>query len=358
MVQRIKEITYLRAFAALSIVLIHTTSLYVNSGIVGAVANQFPRYGSPIFVMISGFILYHIELSRPSPAYAHFFKHRFLKVAIPYLIWTIIYSTYSMRGQILDLSSIDFVFVLKTYLLNIAMGTGYVHLYFVLIMIQLYALFPLLKKCMERYTSTTLIFALLISSTFQIVIYIHRLNIITLPSIGIAYATLFPGWLVFFCLGIYLKIRLKQTVSFWQKRILLCALIWISLMALTMLEVQISPVNITLRPTVSFYGVATFFLFYSIFGKLKNKIPQKADQIIEWIANNSFFVYLVHPLILNLLVLSFKWEGYNGGFDLYAITVILTCLFIFVYDKVKSLMKGPVNLGFKPVIGKNHADSL
>lgn len=197
MVQRIKEISYIRAFAALSIILIHASSGYVNTGPLGAALNQFPRYGSPVFVIISGFILYHIELKRPSPSYLHFFKHRFLKVFIPYVIWTVIYTTYAMPN-LLSSGSFNAVFILKTYLFNVLTGTGYVHLYFILIMVQLYALFPLLKRAIETHQYATMITAVIISFSVQALIYIHGIGIITLPTIGIAYATLFPvGWCSF-----------------------------------------------------------------------------------------------------------------------------------------------------------------
>lgn len=329
--QRLKQITYLRAFAALSIVMIHVTSGYVSSGPVGAALNQFPRFGSPVFVMMSGFILSHIELIRPSRSYFDFFKHRFLKVTIPYVIWTVFYSTYAMFSRP-GPDTYDALTVLKTLLSNIITGTGYVHLYFILIMVQLYALFPLLKKAMERYTYTSLTTAALISLVFQALIYLHRLSIITLPSIGIAYATLFPGWLFLFCMGIYLKMRLERVMAFWQERKLLCALIWFSLLIITVLEERVSPVNISLRPIVSLYAISTFFFFYLIFDTIKDQTGKRLDQTIEWIANNSFHIYLVHPLILNLLVKISPWTGYHGLGAFYITAVICTCLAIYILN--------------------------
>lgn len=114
-----------------------------------------------------------------------------------------------------------------------------------------------------------------------------------------------------------------------------------------MVEVVFSPVNFSLRPTVSLYGAATFFVFYLLFEKLKNSVPKKLDNLIEWIANNSFDVYLVHPLVLNLIVLTFKLKGYIGAVLLYVFAVIFTCLFILVLNKLKSTIKA------KPVASLN-----
>ncbi|MFZ3171369.1 MAG: acyltransferase [Carboxydocellales bacterium] len=337
--QRLKEITYLRAFAALSIILVHASSGYVNTGPLCTLVNQLPRYGTPIFVMMSGFILYHVELIRPSPSYWLFFKHRFLKVAIPYLIWTVIYSTYSMRGYLLNPDSLEAVTIMQTYLFNIVTGRGFVHLYFILVMIQLYALFPFLQKGMERCTYTTLTTVALISFLFQALIYLHSLNVIILPSLGIAYVALFPGWLFFFCLGIYLKTRQKQVKDFWQKRIFFCTLIWLCLAIIVFFDRKQLQIDLGLRPTVTLYGIASFFLFNVIFANLKNYTPKRADQLIEWLANSSFHLYLIHPLALSLLILPYNWPGYYGMAALYVTTVILTLLFIYILDKIKELTK-------------------
>lgn len=339
MVKRVKEIAYMRAFAALSIIMIHSTSGYINASFWGSALNQFPRFGSPLFVMMSGFILYHIELKRPSVSYYQFFKHRFLKVAIPYFIWTLFYTTFSLRTEIFGDSVMYLIPTVKLYLINLLTGTGYVHLYFILIMIQLYALFPFLKKAMDNYTITTMTVATSISFVFQMLIYIHRLGIITLPDLGIAYATLFPGWLVFFCFGIYLKMRLEPSVSFWQTKKFACALIWIGLMVIAMYEVRISPVNISLRPVISLYGLSTFFLFYLIFERMKKIVSPKVDSLIEWVANNSFDIYLVHPLVLNLLVMVYHWSGYAGALGLYIFAVLFTCFIIYIMKTVKHYLR-------------------
>ncbi len=339
MVNRVKEIAYMRAFAALSIILIHSTSGYINAGFWGSALNQFPRFGSPLFVMMSGFILYHIELKRPSDSYINFFKHRFLKVAIPYLVWTLFYTTFSLRAQIFGDGIILFLPTVKLYLMNILTGTGYVHLYFILIMVQLYSIFPLLKKAMEKYTYPTMVVATLVSLIFQTLIYIHRLGIITLLDVGFAYATMFPGWLMFFCLGIYLKMNLERSIAFWQTKKAACLLIWFTLMITAMYEVTVSPVNISLRPVISLYGLSTFFLFYLIFERVKNIIPSKLDSLIEWIANNSFDIYLIHPLVLNLLVMIHHWGGYHGAFGLYIFAVLFTCIIILILNKIKGLIK-------------------
>lgn len=89
-------------------------------------------------------------------------------------------------------------------------------------------------------------------------------------------------------------------------------------------------VDIGLRPTVTLYGIASFFFFNVVFATLKNYTPIRVDQLIEWIANNSFYLYLLHPLVLSLLVLPYTWPGYYGMAALYITTVILTFLVIYI----------------------------
>lgn len=335
MSQRLKEITYLRAFAALSIVLIHATSGYIKTLPLGAALNQFPRYGSAVFIIMSGFILYHIELKRPSPSYMHFFRHRFLKVSVPYVIWTFLYTLFDKRSLIFGADGFQPVLLLKEFLYGVVTGTTSVHLYFILIMIQLYALFPLLKKWIERRPAAMLTGAAVISFVFQGLIYLHRVSLITLPSIKIPYVALFPGWFIFFCFGIFLRIRLKETMAFWQRRKGLCAALWTALLALSIWEIYVSPVNITLRPSISLYGIMSFFLFYMIFDNLKNKTAPTMDRLLEWTANNSFHIYLVHPLVLSTLGMITSWGGYLGMVSLYICTVLGTCLAVHILNESK-----------------------
>lgn len=350
MKQRLKQITYLRAFAALSIVLIHATSGFVLQGTSGFVLNQFARFGSPVFVMISGFILYHIEMIKPSSSYAHFLKHRFSKIAIPYLAWTLIYMFYRIEELYKGTDSLTVSIFINKYIYNALTGFGYVHLYFVIIMLQLYILFPLLRKLVEVSPKLLLFGSFLISMGFQILIYLHQIKVIILPNLKIAWVALFPGWVFFFCLGMFMKITYKWWTTHYRNHKFIYAIVWGLFFWVTLVDTRWSQVYSSLKPSSTFYGVSSFFLFYTVFDFLQNRLSDKLDRFLEWVAANSFNVYLVHPLFLNLLARHLIWKGISGMFALYFSTIVATLTCCYVLGKGKGYIKGlpyfnKVNLG-------------
>ena len=75
--ERIEELFYIRAIAALGILIIHVTGSFAVSSEYGSKAmylgiflNQFFRFGSPVFMMVSGLVLFYnyrsIEIGRAS----------------------------------------------------------------------------------------------------------------------------------------------------------------------------------------------------------------------------------------------------------------------------------------------------
>lgn len=95
------ELYLLRVIAALSIVAIHVTSGQIKISDTIFTWNQLVRFASGTFIILSGLLLYHIEKMRPSPSYSYFFKQRFSKLLIPYVIWTFVYTIYTMRNEII-----------------------------------------------------------------------------------------------------------------------------------------------------------------------------------------------------------------------------------------------------------------
>lgn len=339
MKRRLKQITYLRAFAALSIVLIHASSGFIWQGNTGFVLNQFARFGSPVFVMISGFILYHIEMIKPSPSYAHFLKHRFSKIAIPYLVWTLIYMFYRIEDVSKGTGDLTTATFVKQYIYNALTGFGYVHLYFVIIMLQLYIFFPILRRLVEDSPKLLLTGSFLVSMGFQVLIYLHQIQMIVLPNLKIAWVALSPGWVFFFCLGIYLRITHKWWTIHWRNHKFVYTVLWGLFFAATLWDTRVNQVYSSLKPSSTFYGVSSFFLFYAVSDYMKDRFPDKIGRFLEWVAANSFNVYLTHPLFLNLFAMHMVWKGTSGMFALYFSTVVTTLICCYVLEKGKGCIK-------------------
>ena len=72
-----------------------------------------------------------------------FWRRRFMAVGVPYLCWTVIYFFLTLRGTTGTLST------RLTHLAYLA-GTGYYQLYFLVVLLEFYALFPLFLLLLRR----------------------------------------------------------------------------------------------------------------------------------------------------------------------------------------------------------------
>lgn len=122
-------IQYLRAFAIIAVVLIHTCP----SGNWQVVCRPFINFSVATFLFLSGYLT-----KCENEDWTAFFKKRILRVIIPYIIWTILYTT---AGHIKEPLAIP-VIALK----NMVTASSAAIMYYILVYIQFVLLTPLLGK--------------------------------------------------------------------------------------------------------------------------------------------------------------------------------------------------------------------
>ena len=88
------------------------------------------------FFFLTGFVLVHQYLNRVLDV-AHFYKRRLITVGGPYLAWSVIYTV--LKGE----AGRAFVGDLAH---NLLWGTAWYHLYFLLVSMQIYLLYPLIAR--------------------------------------------------------------------------------------------------------------------------------------------------------------------------------------------------------------------
>ena len=189
------ELDYVRALSMLGVIVIHVTSTFVyassNLTVAGMnpafLLNQLVRFSVPLFILLSGVSL---GFSRSADTYLSFFRKRCVKIVLPYLFWSCAYWLYYHRGEGLAR--------LGSALLR---GGAASHLYFIVIVIQLYLLYPFLRRLVKRHPFPTLIFALLISFIAQQAILDAAAGLIPRGPILQNLWFLFPTWLFYFVLG-------------------------------------------------------------------------------------------------------------------------------------------------------------
>ncbi|MGZ7127350.1 MAG: acyltransferase family protein [Halobacteriota archaeon] len=160
----LQGVQYFRAFAIISVVLYHALTISAvayNSSWITIIVREFASYGVPLFIFISGVVLYN-KYHNGFPLSA-FYKKRISAVVPPYVVWSTIYfayffilaplSAYLTRQPVVPWVSGSAVTLVEAYVTELTIGIF--QLWFVIILLQLYLLYPLLERIYTRATEHT-----------------------------------------------------------------------------------------------------------------------------------------------------------------------------------------------------------
>ena len=133
-----------RVVACCAVVLQHSLLWNVSPGNTSAWAFvMLLHFSRTAFFFLTAFLLTYTEIHRPRSVTA-FWRRRYFEIGVPFLVWTGIYWIYTMVeagswGLAGSLMWRDLVF-------------GYYQLYFVVVLLQLYLVFPLLLRLLRAST--------------------------------------------------------------------------------------------------------------------------------------------------------------------------------------------------------------
>ena len=122
------KIQILRALSIIAVVLIHTCP----NGISQAIYRPFINFAVATFLFLSSYLINFNNTN-----WKLFIKKRIIRVLIPYILWTIIYSLSNFKL---------YGFSLKILLFNLFTTKSTGTLYYIFVYIQFTLLTPLLKK--------------------------------------------------------------------------------------------------------------------------------------------------------------------------------------------------------------------
>lgn len=336
--KRIIEIDFARAIAMLSVIMIHVTSTYIHykSGFtifdmnVAFVLNQITRFAVPFFVLLSGISL---ELGKEINSLKQFYKHRLMKIGIPYCFWCTVYYLYNNH---LDFSTIS----IRSFLENLASGQAAPHLYFMIILMQLYLLFPILKYAVERWLWPSVFISFIITYTIQKQIFFLMFHVDLIPtSLHSKLWMLFPTWLFYFIIGITLtKQRLSKVRDFARKNACLILTVTTFFSILYVLESRITGSLESIKPSLILF---VFLILLSSFGVWKfigsHDAVQKAT---GFLAKHSLTIYFEHVLVLYFYRhFSIFRFGMLGMILLYIAVVVTATLLAILIDGFLQMLK-------------------
>jgi len=321
------DLHVLRLIATIAVIAIHTTAQDMTLSFLGYYGNQLARFSVPMFLILSGFLLFQSDLNvgyLPSP---EFYRKRFRKILLPYILWTIFYSLvlhYYFNG----LQNAHLI--IPDMIRHLYQGNGFSHLYFVVIIIQLYFLYPFMRRGFRAYPGVCLMVSLLISFTCQLFLYLHAIQAVKVPLYhSELYLIAFPVWIFYFLLGMYLALNDQDLEQSGRLSWVSWSAIWTVSFALLLWDsYKTASFALSIKPTVILYATVTFFFLRAWL----NRYPIQVGPFIKWFSDQSFLIYLLHPLMANLLVFfslrvvnqPFMWSSNPGTLSKFLITLATT----------------------------------
>lgn len=305
----IEELPYIRGIAALGILIIHATGGFAVSSEYGSKAmylgvflNQFFRFGSPVFMMISGMVIFYNYRSREELDLKRFYKKKLRYIFIPYVLWNIVYYIHMYD---LDFSSQG----MKILGEDILLGTGFSHLYFIFLIFQFYLLVPLFLRFLPRQMEESPYKIIAISFLLQLVVILYGRYFKIAADTGIVevfnriyWKTVF-GWQYYFILGgtigvHYFKILdwIKENIRKINILFLVSTLLYVGEVFYDLFKNQgIENYGMfgSFRPSTMVYASITMLMLIGLTNKF---IARK--KVLRDIGIYSFGIYFSHPLIL------------------------------------------------------------
>lgn len=305
-----------RWLATIAVITIHVVAPYlyqygqisiVNWNIYNVI-DSLSRFAVPFFVMLSGALLLNRTISL-----VDFLKKRFLRILIPFVFWSVIYSTYHfLKSGLLEANY--FIY----FITSLVDGASY-HLWYIYMLIGLYLAIPILNKWIVNSDNQMIFYFLLIWFVGLIFTFFD----ITLHKDFSL--TIFTGYIGYLILGYFIANRSAQINSY------LLLAVFLSAVGFTFFATYKQPIanGMFNGKYYHYLSVNVVLASASLFMLIKNSFHIKGFYLdkIKYCNKYGFGVYLIHVLILDALQLIHV----NGAFVnpvLGAIITIAVCYFI------------------------------
>ncbi len=309
----------MRGIAILAVVIIHLTAsatIYYPPGCLKYyfynTVNSMVMFAVPLFLFISALIISK-KLSNSKVNLREFYIKRCKGLIIPYVIWS---SFYIGLRTVLNSSWQDLL-VLNNWLNWFLHGSAFYHLYFFVIIFQLYLFLPLLCRIFKKFSAVNVfIVAFALQGLFY---YLNKMFIYKLyPSTG----SLLGSYLTVSIIGCWIGMNYEKILSRWQSKGKF--LLILNILA-TVLYVS---VNIKLRLGEP-VGIYFYYGCYHAFVVLTSInlwliCVKKESGILTYLGENSFAIYLLHPFYLAV------WNFICGEDRIFNQDITLLLGFIFV----------------------------
>ncbi|SHJ33679.1 Surface polysaccharide O-acyltransferase, integral membrane enzyme [Dethiosulfatibacter aminovorans DSM 17477] len=282
---RLRELDYIRIIACYSVILVHISAIGVVGYLPGSIhlkivtlLNRSIKYTTPAFLFLSGVTSFYSYRNRKFE-YGEFLGKRLPRILIPYLFWNLAYYMVFIYQGYYGIS-------LSFFIKSLFLGTMCYHLYFIVILTQLYFLSPIFNYMFEKFNHEL------------ILAVVGAVNFILASELDFLYSDrIFLKYMFFFVLGIYLTKNHDKSMRIMGKR----STALISTAGYTATAAMYTYFYYTSNPaTINLwfvYSVFSIFFLYIVGIYLVGKVSDKYDTVRN-LSKSSFYIYLMHPLVL------------------------------------------------------------
>lgn len=308
---RIIELDLLRGFAIMAVIGVHTITFFtIDSGVTissvtWTILGCLVSLGVPIFFVVSGLVL--SLRYRPPVNYQSFIRKRGISVLAPYLAISVIYIIFD---AFTGLKSIE----LSKIPLWLLTGNASFHFWFIIVLLQLYLMYPLISKSISKLEGKGLGWSLILFLFIVQAIYSFGWNyfsdqFLANQSLANLYKRIFLDGVFFFVLGVYLGPKydvfigkIKKMSSSQIGGAFVIALLLNVTWSLSGIENGLSgfsyiAVDLIGQASAIIMEVLGFFFLLDLSGVIREK-GHRFGMAIMQLGNYSFGIYLIHMLFV------------------------------------------------------------
>lgn len=302
--QKVPFLDIFRCACIMAVILIHMTSdpvvklsPYPVVHFYYLAVNLASSFAVPAFLFLSAFVLFYNYQDRWNwETGKSFFTKRLLYTIVPYLIWSVLYyvgNQLSLGENIFHRSDLFFYRLLT--------GKNYAHLYYIIIMVQFYLLFPVFMALIQRSSFIRrhlIAIAVFLQGAFFLLnrFYLH------IPTTG----SMAFSYFLFYLIGAYLGLNYQTAMQWLYRQSKVWMIIWLAAGLLHVLKgwilfhdpnfgrIWMPYAHLILY---DFYVTLSCLILFRIASTVHQRWGPHLKLLTQW-GEASFFIYLAHPGIL------------------------------------------------------------